>query len=426
MKKNRLILFLIAALLLLSLLFAFLFGFPKSPYQWRETYDETKQDPYGTKILFQLLKELSPEDSLTIIDKTLVSYLPQDATDENYIFIGNYMYMSEEDTYALLDFVERGNTAIISSNSIPYDLMFHLTDSTCYDIWWEDVKTFSADSVIVNFTHPSLKMDKNLPLAYFNSNGKKEQINWSYFADDFFCDESYSPIILGYFNNDFINFARLQHGQGKFYLHTTPLAFTNINLLKERDLAYAENMFSHLTTGSIYWDSYSRVANKPPASNPNQDSSTRTLPKENALKYILSQPPLAWAWYTALGLALLYFVFRAKRQQPVIPVKEPNTNTSLEFVSTVGRLYFLQNNHRQLALEKMQIFIGNLKERYRINFSELDEATIKKVAMRAEMPEAYLAKIVKIHKNVKDSVFVSENTLVEFHQLIEQFGKRNV
>ncbi|NJL74832.1 MAG: hypothetical protein HC892_07150 [Saprospiraceae bacterium] len=85
MKKNRLILLLIAALLLLSLLFAFLFGFSRSPYQWRETYDETKQDPYGTKILFQLLKELSTEDSLTVIDEALASRLPQDATNENYI-----------------------------------------------------------------------------------------------------------------------------------------------------------------------------------------------------------------------------------------------------------------------------------------------------------------------------------------------------
>ena len=147
---------------------------------------------------------------------------------------------------------------------------------------------------------------------------------------------------MGYFNDEFSNFARIKYGKGQLLLHTTPIAFSNFHLLREQNVEYAGRVFSHLVEGPIYWDNYSNVSlalarrmNDLAYYNP-----YKTFNDEGPLQYILSQPALAWTWYLGLTLALLYLLFRAKRKQRVIPVLEPNHNTSLEFISTIGRLVF--------------------------------------------------------------------------------------
>ncbi|MEK7253809.1 MAG: hypothetical protein AAB316_03635, partial [Bacteroidota bacterium] len=140
-------------------------------------------------------------------------------------------------------------------------------------------------------------------------------------------------------------------------------------------------------------------------------------------QYILNQPPLAWAWYILLGLAVFYLAFRAKRRQRIIPVLEYNTNTSLEFIGAVGRLSFLQNNPRALVMQKMKLFLGFVRERYRLPTKELNEAFQKQLAAKSEIPEDHLQKILTLHRNITSvaSGYVSENTMIDFHRLLEHF-----
>ncbi len=213
-------------------------------------------------------------------------------------------------------------------------------------------------------------------------------------------------------------------GEGNFYLHTTPLAFTNIQLLDELGLTYSEQVFSHLEDGPIYWDAYSATSERVgrrrnQAAGFGEDS----RPSQGPLQYILSQPSLRWAWYLILALGLLYFLFRAKRQQRVIPVLEANTNTSLAFIATIGRLYFLQNDHRKLSLQKVRLFRNYIRERYHLTISPEEESFVPKLAARSEVAEQLLQKIVLMSKNITGSSFVSEKTMVEFHQTLDRFYK---
>ncbi|MCB0572799.1 MAG: hypothetical protein KDC66_23685 [Phaeodactylibacter sp.] len=104
---------------------------------------------------------------------------------------------------------------------------------------------------------------------------------------------------------------------------------------------------------------------------------------------------------------------------------EPNTNTSLEFLSTIGRLYFLQNNHRQLALQQIKLWQGHLREHYFLQTREMDKAFVEKLANKSEIPEDAINKILLLCRNIQSSNFVSENTLIEFHRLLDDFYKNS-
>ncbi|MCP4158108.1 MAG: hypothetical protein GY757_60955, partial [bacterium] len=225
-------------------------------------------------------------------------------------------------------------------------------------------------AVHLNFNHRELANDTGFVFKYIKR--YKEKIyNWQYIESYFFCEEEYSLVELGRMNNSFINFARVKYGDGTFYFHTTPLAFTNISMLEKQSLEYANRVFSHLQPGDIYWDRYSQISERVGRRrNQARNGGERRFSTQSPLQYILSQPALAWAWYLLLAVGVLYLLFRTKRKQRIIPVLERNTNTSLAFLSTIGRLYFLQNNHRQLCLQKTRLFQGFIREHYNLQSRE--------------------------------------------------------
>lgn len=422
--KRKYIAVLILAAIAATAVLMLLFREPARRFDWRETYDEESRQPYGAHVIFGLLNGLSPGRPFKVLKDSLHGQLPIVNEQANYVFIGQALYMDSTDVRALLDFVEAGNLAFISSKTIPFDLMFHLYYQECDDIFWEDYASFYDTAAYLNFEHKGLRADTAYSCEYLLRH-EAQPYSWSYIERFYFCGQEEGLIPIGMMNDSLANFARLRYGKGFFYLHTTPLAFSNLHLLDEKGLEYASRAFSHLLAGPGYWDRYSRAPEwmGRRMNSRNNNAGRRELSKESPLQYILGQPPLAWAWYSLLGLGLLFLAFRAKRKQRIIPVLEPNTNTSLAFLSTIGRLYFIQNNHRQLALQQMKLFRSFLWERYHIQSRDLDEGFMERLAHRSEIPKETIEKIILLYKNIRNSSFVSENTLIDFHRLLDGFYK---
>ncbi len=426
MNNSKRILFIFGILTILVVLMVLFWRTPQR-LSWVEHYKEDSNHPFGTQVIFELLKTYFPGQTTTIIEEKLSEELILDASQKsNYIFVGEGLYMDSTDVETLLDFVDMGNTAFISSRTIPYDLMFYLYYEECGSMYWDDYYS-SEDSVkTLNLNHPDLRTEKGFDFTFIFRN-KARVYRWQYIDSVYFCDQEYGFVELGRMNDTLINFARIKYGEGAFYLHTTPMVFSNIQLLEKKALDYADRVFSHLEEGPIYWDKYSRVSEGTARqlNNSSFPPSERRLSNETPLQYILSQPPLAGAWYTLLGALLLYLLFRAKRRQRIIPVMDKNANTSLEFVRTIGRLYFLQNNHRQLCLQKMKLFKAFVREKYKITLKEeLDEPLIDRLANKSQVPEEVIRNILSVYRNIDSSSFVSENTLIDFHQRIDQFYKQ--
>lgn len=421
MNQTRLYLIIGAIGLALLLLFILLAGGGKR-YQWKITYEEAKKDPYGAYLFYNLLKNYYPDEELKVIRESVTEELPAEGSG-NYIFVGAGMYMDSSDTQTLLQFVENGNDAFIATTSIPQDLMFYIMDSECEDIWWEGFENVRDTAVSLSYSHPELAIPYDLDLKKYKAYQKVSSRYWRYISDRYFCEDESAPAILGYADDYYINFCRFSYGNGAFYLHTMPLAFTNINLLEEEGLAYAAKAMSHLAEGPIYWDKYSRkpgyiadILNTPDRRMPN-----RGLSDESPMEYVLSQPSLAWAWYLTLALGLLFLLFRAKRTQKAIPVLEQNKNTSLEFIQTIGRLFFLQRNHRHLALQKMQYFLAMIRDRYKLMTNELNQDFVTKLAFRSKVGHDTISSILEQYKMINGAVGIEEHHLETFNKTIEQF-----
>ncbi len=422
---NKRIYIIVGGVIGLLILLALLFNGTSTRHDWKETYKMDSEEPYGTSVITDLIKEFASPEEMVVIRDSLGNNLGLDQDSaNNYVFIGQGMHMTPSDVNHLLDFVANGNTALISCKVIPYDLMFYIYYEECdSNAIWNGLNHYEDSMVSLNLRHESLRSKEPFEYKYINKYGVSNQ-HWSYFDSIYFCDKQWSLVELGRMNDSLINFARITYGDGYFYLHSTPSAFSNVQMLDETGFTYANAVFSHLLPGKVYWDEYSRISERTAQrlqnrSNPNQ----RSLSSESPLQYILSQPSLTWAWYLLLATGLLYLFLRTKRRQRIIPVAEANKNTSLEFLSTIGQLYYLQNNHRQLCLQKIKLFQNHLRHRYQLQGRDMDETFIDRLALKAEFPREEISKIATMSKNIENSTFVSEKTLTDFHQLLDRFYK---
>ena len=81
----------------------------------------------------------------------------------------------------------------------------------------------------------------------------------------------------------------------------------------------------------------------------------------------------------------------------------------------------MSEDYRHLLLLKMQMFLSYVRNQYRIPTNKLDEQFAKTLALRSGVDEGIIDKILLIFKNVDNSDFVSQSTLVRFHQFMDKF-----
>ncbi len=428
--QNKTILWVLGVVVVLLSIFFFVFRDGQTRYSWRENYKEEK-NPYGTYVIYNLLKTYDSQYDFHEISNGIFEDLPdldsvELSTTSNYLFIGEGMFLDTVEMDRMLRFVAAGNNAFISSKDIPFNLKPILFEEMCSDYWFYRYPNISDSLVSLSFSHPSLTDTNSAYDFKYVSHNQVRNYRWHYVESEYFCDEYYSPVALGYLNDTLINYYKVKYGEGDFYFHTNPIAFSNLQLLKTQAVDYASLVFSHLPPGDIYWDQVSRLPLGIARSldrNNRDGSMDRNLNSQGPLSYILSQPPLAWAWYTALSTAILFLIFRSRRKQRIIPVLKENKNSSLEFINTIGRIYYQQGNHRKICLKKMTLFLSFIRDRYYLSTNEMDTNFVARLAAKSDIPISVINQIFLYHKNIDSSDFVSEKTLIEFHLELDKFYK---
>ena len=146
------------------------------------------------------------------------------------------------------------------------------------------------------------------------------------------------------------------------------------------------------------------------------------LEKDGPLKYILAQYQLRWAWFIMLSLIGLYLLFTAKRKQRIIPVLEEKSNTSLDFIQTIGQMYFHQGEHIRLCDMMMKQFQTFVREKYHLASREMNEEFINTIALKSDIPFEHIKKIVGYEFLIERNS-ITEQTMVDFHHLLNYFYK---
>jgi len=373
-KKRRITIIVLFGVLGIVLVLYFIFNSEKR-YNWYESYNTSSDQPYGTLFIKKLLEDYRPEGKLILNKKKSLKHLLDStapARNTDYIFIGQSLYVDEGDIQALLGFIAEGNDAFIASLEIPATLVYRMysIDECDAPITFEP---HEARKIALNFFHDSLQTDQGYQYAY-RYGAEDYTYHWNAINEGTFCDSTTSITPLGYHGPHRVNFIKIAHGNGNLYLHSNPIVFTNYFLTDAARLDYVSGVFSHLKGRHIIWDEYSKV---PFLGNKNA--------YDSPLYYILQQPSLKYAWWLMLLTVLLYVLFVSKRTQRVIPVLEPKTNTSLEFVRLVSSLHFQNGSHLDMAKKKMKYFLYFIRSKYGIHEQTFSEESIARLAEKSKV-----------------------------------------
>ncbi len=428
MKKHRGLIFgLLAAVALLTAGFFFFGDFERDKYNWSERYKMDDKEPFDLSVIHTLLKERNPGKQFKEIKQDMGEELPKlDWKDTaNYVLIGGSTYLDSASLENILSFVSQGNNAFLVSRYFPENLMYRIYDYSCNPIW-EPYSMVLDSNVEFNFYHPDLYETQNYKARFFRRKSS-EIYYWNCIDYSYFCGETDSTsqfISLGYLtrnDSNYINFFKVKYGSGTFYFHSNPILFTNYFMIRKPGYEYASKVFSHMSDGNVYWDERSKSWYSPKYSGDYQGQHDIM---DSPLRYLLSQTSLRWALYTSLALVLLYAFLRARRRQRPIPLLEPNTNSSLDFVTSIGRLYYMQRNHQALCQQKARQFFAFLRNRYGFATNVMGTEEIARIAEKTGVNRTVLDEIIKQFKWIDTTVIeLTDEELIRFHQNLDEFYK---
>jgi len=120
---------------------------------------------------------------------------------------------------------------------------------------------------------------------------------------------------------------------------------------------------------------------------------------------------------------LLYLLFNAKRRQRVVPVVKPLRNTTVEFIQTIGNLYFQEGDTVNIVQKKIIYFLDRVRNRYYLDTSKLDESFAEKLHNKSGKNKALIDSILHFINDFEKKKFAIQVDLVKLNSLIEEFWK---
>lgn len=358
------------------------------PTDWSPTFSKDDKIPYGSFLLYDILPDLFPNQKIESTNLPFYNITQnRKIENKNIIIICDSFNPDELDTKILSGILEKGSDVFIAANRFGGYFNESLKLYVSYSFLG------GYDSAYVNFVNDKL----NRSTDYKFTRG-----NYNHYFTSF---DTSKVTVLGVDDFERVNFLKIKYGSGNLYLHCIPNIFTNYNLLKP-DRDYIFKSLSYLKVRGVIWDEYYKQNNK--------YSST-------PIRYILSQPSLKWA-YVTLVISLIFFViFKGRRDQRIIPVIKPLSNTTLEFVNTVGNLYYKQSNHKNIAEKKIAYFLDYVRAKYLLKTLNLNEEFISQLTEKSSIKKPEIKKLIELINVVSVSKAVKPDILIELNNLIENF-----
>lgn len=392
MHKDRLyIAFLVFAILLYAITE---YSKPK-PINWSSDFTKQNSIPFGAEILFDNLETLFPQKNITFNNRTLYNFNEdvKSTSSKNWIFINDRFAFDPFETEVLLERASSGDQIFISgliagkladTLNLDYQFYYSLLDS---------VAKVGTQSV-------AFKNDK-LNSADWNFNAKTNIYHITKY------DTSHSEV-LGVWNKDQVNYIKTSVGDGAFYINSTPHLFTNY-YLRDPDLApYAFTALSFLPIQDSIWDSYYKAGRKV-ASTP--------------MSIILQTDGMKNAWYLAICTLLLFMIFKAKREQRIIPIIEPPKNTSIKFAETIGELYMEQGSNKEILDKKLTFFYEYIATHLLLDTTNIDDTFKNDLANRSGIELSKIITLFDLIELTQNSNKISFKQLKKVTSEIDYFYK---
>ncbi len=363
---------------------------------WSETFRTQDRIPYGTHIAFNSLSALFPEGDVSRVGRPVLEQLEQRRSGRKtaYCFVGRSLQFDDVELRRLVAFAAEGNYVFIAASRLP--------DTVCSYFKVEQVSGYGTKR-----EHRLLRPELS---------GKTYRFGTWY--EGFEVQEGFAGEALGVVHtSDTLSvpdFVRFRYGDGALFLNTNSFAFTNYYVLDSLQGDYYAKVLSYLPEdATIWWDEY------------------KLEERESApvFRVILRYPTLRYAWYLLLLTALLYLLFRIRREQRTIPRMAPPANKSVEFVAAVSSLWYKERDHTGIARKRIDCFLDDMARLYRIQADSPDAPSGGQLAGElSECSGVALKKTERLFRligEVRRGNEVSHYRLKELIKLMELFKSAN-
>lgn len=364
------------------------------PLDWTVTLSQKDKNPFGAYIVYHQLQQLFPKATVTISRDPLYNKLYDESFEKTaYFAISPQLGTDTLDIAAACQFVEDGNYLFISAN----DLSKKLRDTLGITI--TDIYTFNVkDSSAINFVSPSIKTAKNYTSSkailnnYFDSIKRPD-----------------STVVLGTNDKGKANFIRVNCGKGAFFVHATPLVFSNYFIAKDGNATYTATALSFVPASvtTVIWDEYYKLGR-----------AGATTP----LRVFLENEYLRWALWLAIAAMLLYVLFNIKRKQRIIPIISPLQNATFDFVKTIAGVYFHQKDNKAIAYKKLQHWLDFVRQRFQISTSSLNDDFVQLLVKKSGVGAGHIENLI-YYVSVVESNTASDKMLLEISDKVDHFYK---
>jgi len=389
--------FVIALVVLLVIYVVYEMNKPQ-PEDWTVTYDHKSTEPFGAKALEELMTPIFSE-GISHQFKSVYELIEEDSLSENTLMVANSIALGRDDTDLLLEQVAAGRTIFLSA----------------FGFGGVIADTFGLEATFQEFLGimPAEEIEKALSgeatkQIFYEIDGEQKMVDFPVIG----ATNSFEPLssdsleVLAYNDEDRPVLVRYRNN-GQLVFSTIPLSFTNYFTLLEETTAFTEAQLLLI-----------------PQDEPlirNQYYHVGRLESTSPLRVLLSNPSLRWATFLLLFGILLFFLFQSKRKQRIIPVIQPLSNLTLEFVRTLGRLYYRQSDHVNLCKKRVLYWKEFIRSRYNLNTQYLNYDFIEELSYKSGRDEGLIAELVKSVNHIESGQQLSGELLLNFEKKLNEF-----
>ncbi|MGX5817955.1 DUF4350 domain-containing protein [Chitinophaga lutea] len=373
------------------------------------TYGYKDKGPYGTFAAFKLLPDMFGEKKARIATRsfsaTNKSMQLVQQTGGLYIIVAGSLHTSVSDVNAMYNYVSFGNDLFVVTEKTDslFEATFNFTTAYGDSVHMVNVIPETAEQRFANVRLAPDTLYRAKGLGMHNS---------------FVLMDTAVTTILGMNQHGEPNYIRCNIGNGRLHVLLNPMTWTNNFVLTGNNVRCLEQQLAYFNQyrENIYWDDFYHNQ-RGPRTDADEDFSS--------WKVLMRYPALRWALWVLVLLGAMYALFEGKRRQRVIPMRAPLANSSLDFVQTLGRLYYLHHNNRNLAMKMTQHLLEHVRQQYLLNTSRLDDVFVDQLARKSGHPAAFIRTLVLQIDSIRRSGDISDYELRDFYDSIYQFYSKN-
>ncbi len=393
-KKDK---FLLGILLLLFGFIVFSESKRKS-INWSPSFAVQHKIPFGSYIAYHEAKKIFADHFFPVKISPYLFLKNQDTINGTYVLYNTQINLGKASLETLLNWVKKGNTLFLASETIDSDLLDSLGLKTQILLAGD-----TPDKAMqLQLTNPNLQSENP---AVFD----KKTLAISLTPIDSF--SQYKTTVLGQYrlsdHKNKTNFLAIKYGKGKILIHSFPYVMTNYFILEPSNLPYFEGILSYLNTNhNIYWDvHYQNAANS-----------------ESLLQYILQNQAFTWAYRLLFAGIFFYILIEGKRRQKAIPVKLPPKNETLSFTQTIADMYLEKGKHSDISTLYLKHIYEVLRNRFHIETFQ-DKVSLKnQLKQKISLNKKDKDRFIKLLELLEQNKNLSDNLLMELDQIMSKLN----